>query len=48
MSDEQIYGGSNASTNDESEFGFGSAAQEPKPIAEKIQQIEQKPNKPKF
>jgi hypothetical protein len=37
MTDEQIYGGSNATSNDESEFGFGTQAQEPKPIAEKIQ-----------
>jgi len=37
MSDEQIYGGSSAAANDESEFGFGSSPQEPKPIAEKIQ-----------
>ena len=37
MSDDQIYGGATAApANDEAEFGFGTQAQEPKPIAEKI------------
>ena len=38
MSDDQIYGETKASSNDESEFGFGSkSAEAPQPIAEKIQ-----------
>lgn len=38
MTDDQIYGGASAASNDESEFGFGSKpAEAPQPIAEKIQ-----------